>query len=116
MDENGRETTGLRGAAEAEPWKKPDCGAARERSRGKKPDCGATRERSRGRSRIVACSGSRMMEAGLRRGSGVMEEELWCTVGAGQRENSGLAESTGNVEMEQAVGYVSGIFFVVGDF
>ncbi len=77
---------------------------------------GAARERSRGRSRIVACSGSRMMEAGLRRGSGAVEEELWCTVGAGQRENSGLAESTGNVEMEQAVGYVSGIFFVVGDF
>lgn len=49
-------------------------------------------------------------------GSGAVEEELWCTVGAGQRENSGLAESTGNVEMEQAVGYVSGIFFVVGDF
>ncbi len=67
--------------------------------------CGVLRKRSRGRSRIAA-----------RRGSGVMEEELWCTVGAGQRENSGLAESTGNVEMEQAVGYVSGIFFVVGDF
>ena len=91
MDENGRDTTGLRGAAEAEQWKKPDCGAAR--------------ERSHGRSRIAA-----------RRGSGAVEEELWCTVGAGQRENSGLAESTGNVEMEQAVGYVSGIFFVVGDF
>lgn len=67
--------------------------------------CGVLRKRSRGRSRIAA-----------RRGSGAVEEELWCTVGAGQRENSGLAESTGNVEMEQAVGYVSGIFFVVGDF
>ena len=73
------EEAGLRRGAGAEPWKKPDCGAAR-------------------------------------RGSGAVEEELWCTVGAGQRENSGLAESTGNVEMEQAVGYVSGIFFVVGDF
>ena len=79
--------------------------------------CGVLRKRSRGRSRIAARRGSGAMEeAGLRRGSGAVEEELWCTVGAGQRENSGLAESTGNVEMEQAVGYVSGIFFVVGDF
>lgn len=67
--------------------------------------------------RAAGCCGSGAVEeAGLRRGSGAVEEELWCTVGAGQRENSGLAESTGNVEMEQAVGYVSGIFFVVGDF
>ena len=59
-----------------------------------------------------------MEEAGLRRGAGAEPWKKNCGApwGAGQRENSGLAESTGNVEMEQAVGYVSGIFFVVGDF